>query len=175
MAVLFLAAWLCAQAYGAVFITTNILADQTWTATNSPYYICYWDCTVLSNVMLTIEPGVTVILGKGQDIGWGHYLSEQLKVQGTFLYVYADLTIAGASGEPVRLTSVSDTAAGNGVEVPNGYGQVWIRHTAFDNLAAGLHIAWASSATARVDIAHSTFSNITGIAIKMENEGAARS
>lgn len=77
---------------GSTIVVSNIVANTTWTAAGSPYYICYWNFSVLSNVTLTIQPGVTVIFGKGEHIGGGYYLGDQLTVYGNLIASGATFT-----------------------------------------------------------------------------------
>ncbi len=164
-------------------ITNHISSDQTWTTENSPYNICFLNCTVESNVTLTIEPGVRVQFGSRSGATW---MSGDKELRGE-LFVLGRLVAEGAtftsyapsndpqagdwgrvlfeSGSEGRLTNCVVEYGGAGVVT---YGQVQVKGTSdvrldgctFRNAVnKGVHIH--GDATGSVEVVDCVFSNLT--------------
>ena len=81
---------LLTRAWAATVVSGNV--SGTWTTNGSPYILSA-DCTVVSNQTLTIQPGVTAIIGP--DI--------------TF-WIYGGLTAVGTSELPIAIRGANSTS-----------------------------------------------------------------
>ena len=180
-----------------VNVTNDIVSDQTWTVAGSPYNICRLNCTVASNVTLTIEPGVRVQFGSRNGETWMSgteplraelFIQGRLNAEGVTFTSYAPSNDPQAgdwarllfeSGSVGRLTNCVVEYGGAGVVT---YGQVQVRGTSdvrFDGCEfrhaanKGVHIH--GDATGRVDVVDCVFSNLmTGVGTDRDSGIALR-
>ncbi len=170
---------------GATDVIGNINVDTIWSPAGSPYVLT-GDVTVQPQAVLTIEPGVVVQASDTDALGSG---TDNSRVE---LVIRGRLIAEGSLAEPIAFQgAVSDPGSWYGILFDTGAGDcslahvqvrdaeigIWSRTTAVLGLSdfsvqeCVTGLLWQSSADA--SIVRGLFHRNTGVAVQLEDDGAA--
>ena len=146
-------------AWTQTFISGNI--SGTWSSTGNPFIVS-GDCNVPNGQVLTIEPGVSVIIGE----------NIQFIVNGR-------ISAIGTSNQPIVFDSPNDTSYWNRIYVyyRRGNGTSKFEYCEVNNASTGIYLSiqgqtnHVSNETMRTEIRNCSFSNCLSYGIYGNSEG----
>lgn len=144
---------LAGHCQASTLVSGNI--SGTWTKTNSPYVVI-GNCTVPCGQILTIQPGVTVIIGENLGID-----------------VLGQILSVGTVGEQITIKGSTPTNRWTRVYVKHGCGaESQFRYCKISDAETGLYLhIYAENAAMTTTVANCSFSNCSSAGICGDSEG----